>query len=50
MSRIIEELKRIDPKFVIPMHCTGQKAICRFSREMPYAFVQNVVGTTYRFE
>ncbi|MEJ2097379.1 MAG: MBL fold metallo-hydrolase [Deltaproteobacteria bacterium] len=50
IDRTIEEMKRINPKYVIPMHCTGQKAICRFSQEMPGAFIQNVVGTTYRFQ
>ena len=50
IDRTIAELKRINPTFVIPMHCTGTKAVCRFSGEMPEAFILNVAGTTYTFE
>ncbi len=46
----IEEMKKIDPDFIIPMHCTGWNAINRFSREMPGNFILNSVGTTYLFQ
>jgi 7,8-dihydropterin-6-yl-methyl-4-(beta-D-ribofuranosyl)aminobenzene 5'-phosphate synthase len=34
---------------VVPMHCTGFKAISQFSIQMPDEFVLGVVGTKYLF-
>lgn len=45
----IDEMKRIDPDYIVPMHCTGWKAINRFAEEMPAQFMLNTVGTTYVF-
>jgi 7,8-dihydropterin-6-yl-methyl-4-(beta-D-ribofuranosyl)aminobenzene 5'-phosphate synthase len=45
----IDEMKRIDPDYIIPMHCTGWNAINGFAREMPGKFILNTVGTIYRF-
>ena len=45
----IETLRRMDPRFVVPMHCTGWRATARFAEEMPGPFVLNTVGTTYAF-
>ena len=45
----IEEMKKIDPDFVMPMHCTGWQAINQFAREMPKQFTLTTVGTTYVF-
>jgi len=45
----IEEMKKVDPTFVIPMHCTGWKAINQFAEKMPSQFLMNSVGTTYVF-
>jgi 7,8-dihydropterin-6-yl-methyl-4-(beta-D-ribofuranosyl)aminobenzene 5'-phosphate synthase len=45
----IDEMKRIDPDYIIPMHCTGWKAINQFAQEMPEQFILNTVGTTYVF-
>ena len=45
----IDEMKRIKPDYVVPMHCTGWKAINRFAEEMPEEFLLNTVGTTYVF-
>ena len=42
-------MQGIDPRFVVPMHCTGWGPIGRFAREMPDRFVLNTVGTTYVF-
>ncbi|MFH2220026.1 MAG: MBL fold metallo-hydrolase [Pseudomonadota bacterium] len=39
------ELKKIDPEVVVPMHCTGWKAIQRFQKEFPSQFVLNSVGS-----
>ncbi len=46
----IEEMKRIQPTYVVPMHCTGWNAITRFAKEMPQQFLLNTVGTTYVFQ
>jgi 7,8-dihydropterin-6-yl-methyl-4-(beta-D-ribofuranosyl)aminobenzene 5'-phosphate synthase len=46
----IEEMKRISPEYVVPMHCTGWKAVNEFSKEMPKQFVINSIGTTYIFQ
>jgi len=46
----IEEMKRLRPDIVVPMHCTGWKAINQFAVEMPERFVLNSVGTTYVFQ
>ena len=45
----IEEMKKIGPDFVVPMHCTGWKAINQFAEAMPEQFLFNTVGTTYVF-
>jgi len=49
VGQTIQEMKKIGPAFVVPMHCTGWKAINQFAREMPEQFVLNSVGTTYVF-
>jgi 7,8-dihydropterin-6-yl-methyl-4-(beta-D-ribofuranosyl)aminobenzene 5'-phosphate synthase len=46
IERTISELKKMDPKVLVPMHCTGWEAIQRFSEEFPAPFVLNSVGTT----
>lgn len=46
----IAEMKKIAPDFVVPMHCTGWKAINQFAVEMPEQFLFNTVGTTYVFQ
>jgi len=46
----IEEMKKIAPDFVVPMHCTGWKAINQFAEAMPKQFILNSVGTSYIFQ
>lgn len=46
----INEMKEVDPDYIIPMHCTGWNAINRFAQEMPENFILNSVGTTYIFQ
>ncbi len=46
----IEEMKKIDPNYLIPMHCTGWDAINQFKEEMPNNVIINTVGTTYIFD
>lgn len=45
----IEEMIKIGPDFIVPMHCTGWKAINQFALKMPEQFLLNSVGTTYIF-
>ncbi len=43
----IEELKKLAPEVLVPMHCTGWKAIHRFSEEFPDSFILNSVGSRF---
>lgn len=45
----IEALKELHPDHIVPMHCTGWKAIQRFAQHMPDQFMLNSVGSTYVF-
>jgi 7,8-dihydropterin-6-yl-methyl-4-(beta-D-ribofuranosyl)aminobenzene 5'-phosphate synthase len=47
IGRTVEELERLKPKFIVPCHCSGLKAMIELSRKMPDAFIQNSVGTNY---
>jgi len=44
-SETITEFKRIKPQVIVPIHCTGWRAIKRFSEEFPSSFICNSVGT-----
>ena len=39
------ELKKLNPEVLIPMHCTGWKAIQRLQKEFPSNFALNSVGS-----
>ena len=45
----IKELKRVDPKYIIPCHCTGWKASNEIIKEMPYKYIQTSVGSSFIF-
>ena len=47
IGRTINELKKIAPKVIVPMHCTGWKAINEIAKEMPHQFLLNSVGTKF---
>jgi 7,8-dihydropterin-6-yl-methyl-4-(beta-D-ribofuranosyl)aminobenzene 5'-phosphate synthase len=49
VQQTIDALQAIGPALVAPSHCTGFEAIRQFAAQMPDAFVQGAVGTTYRF-
>jgi 7,8-dihydropterin-6-yl-methyl-4-(beta-D-ribofuranosyl)aminobenzene 5'-phosphate synthase len=44
-----DELKKIDPDYIIPTHCTGRKAIMRIESAMPGKFILNMSGTKLAF-
>jgi 7,8-dihydropterin-6-yl-methyl-4-(beta-D-ribofuranosyl)aminobenzene 5'-phosphate synthase len=45
----VGELEKLKPKFVVPCHCSGLKAMTEIAKKMPAAFIQNSVGTNYIF-
>ena len=47
IEETIGELKKMGPEVFVPMHCTGWKAIMRFSEEFPSSFILNSVGSLY---
>src|ERR671933_210018 len=49
IPRTIDELEELKPKFMIPCHCSGLKAINEIVRAMPNVFIKNSVGTKYIF-
>jgi len=49
IGRTTEELKKINPDYVVPTHCTGRKAIMHMEREMPEQFILNMSGTKLTF-
>lgn len=46
IERTVEEMIKIDPVYVAPTHCTGWKAMGRFSEVFGEKFILNTVGTT----
>jgi len=49
IDRTTEELKKLNPDYVIPMHCTGRKAIMAMEKQMPDKFILNMAGTKLTF-
>ncbi|UCF84428.1 MAG: MBL fold metallo-hydrolase [Desulfobacteraceae bacterium] len=49
IEETIKELKKMDLKVLVPMHCTGWKAIQRFSEEFKSSFILNSVGSFFTF-
>jgi len=45
IERTIEEMKQFDPEIIVPCHCTGLKAMQKFEKVFPEAFVLNASGT-----
>jgi 7,8-dihydropterin-6-yl-methyl-4-(beta-D-ribofuranosyl)aminobenzene 5'-phosphate synthase len=50
VERTIDELQRLNPALIVPMHCTGWKSTKRISEAFEQGFVLNSVGTTYILE
>ena len=49
IPRTVEELRKLEPSFMIPCHCSGVRAVQAVMNQMPDSFIQNSVGTTYTF-
>ncbi len=45
----VRALKDLDPRYVVPTHCTGRKAIMQIEKEMPDRFLLNMSGTKMIF-
>jgi len=43
----VTKLKTLGPEKIVPMHCTGQKAVCRFASEMSESFITSSLGTRF---
>jgi 7,8-dihydropterin-6-yl-methyl-4-(beta-D-ribofuranosyl)aminobenzene 5'-phosphate synthase len=48
--RTVAEFARIDPTYLIPMHCTGEVFIAEALRLMPQKVVRSYVGSKFMFE
>ncbi|HOM29701.1 MAG TPA: MBL fold metallo-hydrolase [Deltaproteobacteria bacterium] len=49
IERTTEELKALNPLYVVPTHCTGRKAVMHIEKEMPAQFILNMSGTKLTF-
>jgi 7,8-dihydropterin-6-yl-methyl-4-(beta-D-ribofuranosyl)aminobenzene 5'-phosphate synthase len=47
IQKTITDIKKINPDYIVPAHCTGFEAISEFAREMPSQFILNTAGTRY---
>jgi len=45
----VKTISMMHPKFVVPSHCTGMRALVKIANAMPEAFVENSVGSTFVF-
>lgn len=45
----IDDLKEINPDYVIPTHCTGRSTVADIERSMPGKFILNMSGTKLTF-
>jgi 7,8-dihydropterin-6-yl-methyl-4-(beta-D-ribofuranosyl)aminobenzene 5'-phosphate synthase len=49
LTDTVNALEQLSPDLIVPAHCTGWKATHEIARRLPAAFIQNSVGTTFRF-
>ena len=49
IKRTVTELRRINPRLIVPSHCTGWRGMCAIAEVLPRAFVWNSVGNLYKF-
>ena len=49
VGRTIDALRKIDPRYIVPTHCTGRRSILRIEEAMPDRFVLNMSGTRLTF-
>lgn len=49
IGRTSQELQKLHPAYIVPMHCTGRKAIMEMEKQMPEQFILNMSGTKLTF-
>lgn len=49
IPRTVAELSAIGPRYIVPGHCTGWRAIHELARQMPEAYIQTSVATRFEF-
>jgi 7,8-dihydropterin-6-yl-methyl-4-(beta-D-ribofuranosyl)aminobenzene 5'-phosphate synthase len=47
LEKTVEAFREMTPEMIVPMHCTGWKAIRRFAEAFPDSFVLNSVGSIF---
>jgi 7,8-dihydropterin-6-yl-methyl-4-(beta-D-ribofuranosyl)aminobenzene 5'-phosphate synthase len=45
----VDELKKANPTYIVPCHCSGWKAANEIIKVMPENYIQNSVGSTFFF-
>jgi 7,8-dihydropterin-6-yl-methyl-4-(beta-D-ribofuranosyl)aminobenzene 5'-phosphate synthase len=48
INQTVEKLKLLNPKLLVPSHCTGWRGIYAIAGALPHAFVWNSVGNRYQ--
>jgi 7,8-dihydropterin-6-yl-methyl-4-(beta-D-ribofuranosyl)aminobenzene 5'-phosphate synthase len=49
IERTVGEMRRLAPRYIVPTHCTGEKAVRAFEQAMPEAYIRNLTGTRLTF-
>ena len=49
VEKTIEALKKINPAYIVPTHCTGRKSVMEIEKAMPAQFILNMAGTGLTF-
>ena len=49
IQHTIDHIKSLNPKLVVPSHCTGFQAQCHFASQMTDEFIEGIVGAIYTF-
>ena len=45
----VNDIKNLNPDWLIPAHCTGQRAIMSLMKDHSNSMIQNSVGSQYKF-
>ena len=49
LQHTLQELGRINPDVILPMHCTGEPFIAMLRESMPHKVVYSNVGSRFTF-
>ena len=49
IQNTVNDIKDLDPDWLIPAHCTGQQAIISLMKAHSNSMIQNSVGSQYKF-